>query len=487
MRKLFLIVVIALALASVCTVLSLRSKADRPVLVWATGICPERYEQAELFRKWLVRNGHTAPDGGPVCDIELQASDQQSSLIQAVSGMGSDLIDRIAVERFAPMGVLEDITEFARENGLNPERNYGPAAELLTCEGRQYVYPCNLACYGLLVNVDTFEKVGMAAPPEEWTPEEFERIGLEFTRRANAGKPRQEVFFCAWTPMMLQLARSRGADVFNETLTAAKLNRTEFIDAVKLQHKWTEIDHLMPTAAERAGDHSRQSVNNDASLLFASGRYAMFLTGRYANMDLRRMKQPVRQSFSQLPQFGFKNMRLLARSTGIYRGTKYPEYAKLFLLFLADREYNNQIITGADGLPPNPAFAENNPEYLNPPEYPNEGNLHANELKWAKTIGFNDPVSPYYPLGDNKLNYAYEKFTNGLATPGQALTDAERFINHSIAEHAASSGAIRKRYEADCALQRKIDEYKAEGKKLPTEWIRNSFLRAWYAQQGMLE
>ena len=364
MRKLFLIVVIALALASVCTVLSLRSKADRPVLVWATGICPERYEQAELFRKWLVRNGHTAPDGGPVCDIELQASDQQSSLIQAVSGMGSDLIDRIAVERFAPMGVLEDITEFARENGLNPERNYGPAAELLTCEGRQYVYPCNLACYGLLVNVDTFEKVGMAAPPEEWTPEEFERIGLEFTRRANAGKPRQEVFFCAWTPMMLQIARSRGADVFNETLTAAKLNRTEFIDAVKLQHKWTEIDHLMPTAAERAGDHSRQSVNNDASLLFASGRYAMFLTGRYANMDLRRMKQPVRQSFSQLPQFGFKNMRLLARGTGIYRGTKYPEYAKLFLLFLADREYNNQIITGADGLPPNPAFAENNPEYL---------------------------------------------------------------------------------------------------------------------------
>lgn len=96
-------------------------------------------------------------------------------------------------------------------------------------------------------------------------------------------------------------------------------------------------------------------------------------------------------------------------------------------------------------------------------------------------------MSPYYPLGDNKLNYAYEKFTNGLATPEQALTDAERFINHSIAEHAASSGAIRKRYEADCALQRKIDEYKAAGKKLPTEWIRNSFLRAWYAQQGMLE
>ena len=28
----------------------------------------------------------------------------------------------------------------------------------------------------------------------EAPPEEFERIGLEFTRRANAGKPRQEVF-----------------------------------------------------------------------------------------------------------------------------------------------------------------------------------------------------------------------------------------------------------------------------------------------------
>jgi len=487
MRRIFLILFVLLALASAATWYTLQERSAHPQIVWTAGLSPDRVEQVEAFHGWLRANGYVDKDGELLFTVRLETTDNQSALIQAVSGMAGDLIDHVPVKRFAPMGVLEEITGFARENGLNPERNYGPAAELLTCEGRQYVYPCNLACYGLLVNVDTFEKVGMAAPPEEWTPEEFERIGLEFTRRANAGKPRQEVFFCAWTPMMLQIARSRGADVFNETLTAAKLNRTEFIDAVKLQHKWTEIDHLMPTAAERAGDHSRQSVNNDASLLFASGRYAMFLTGRYANMDLRRMKQPVRQSFSQLPQFGFKNMRLLARSTGIYRGTKYPEYAKLFLLFLADREYNNQIITGADGLPPNPAFAENNPEYLNPPEYPNEGNLHANELKWAKTIGFNDPVSPYYPLGDNKLNYAYEKFTNGLATPEQALTDAERFINHSIAEHAASSGAIRKRYEADCALQRKIDEYKAEGKKLPTEWIRNSFLRAWYAQQGMLE
>ena len=487
MKRLFAGIAVLLALASAATVMSLRSRSGRPEIVWTAGLSQDRVEQAALFHEWLRNEGYVDENGELLFTLRLEAADNQSTLIQAVSGVAGDLIDHVPVSRFAPMGVLEDITEFAAENGLDPARNYPGAASLLTSGGRQYAFPCNLAARGLLVNLDTFAEYGVEPPPEEWTPEEFERIGLEFTRRANAGKPRQEVFFCAWTPMMLQLARSRGADVFNETLTAAKLNRTEFIDAVKLQHKWTEIDHLMPTAAERAGDHSRQSVNNDASLLFASGRYAMFLTGRYANMDLRRMKQPVRQSFSQLPQFGFKNMRLLARSTGIYRGTKYPEYAKLFLLFLADREYNNQIITGADGLPPNPAFAEDNPEYLNPPEYPNEGNLHANELKWAKTIGFNDPVSPYYPLGDNKLNYAYEKFTNGLATPEQALTDAERFINHSIAEHAASSGAIRKRYEADCALQRKIDEYKAAGKKLPTEWIRNSFLRAWYAQQGMLE
>ena len=97
--------------------------------------------------------------------------------------MAGDLIDHVPVSRFAPMGVLEDITEFAAENGLDPARNYPGAASLLTSGGRQDAVPCTLAARGLLVNLDTFAEYGVEPPPEEWTPEEFERIGLEFTRR----------------------------------------------------------------------------------------------------------------------------------------------------------------------------------------------------------------------------------------------------------------------------------------------------------------
>ena len=43
----------------------------------------------------------------------------------------------------------------------------------------------------ILVNVDTFRRVGMEPPPREWNFETFERIGKEFVRRANPPGERQ--------------------------------------------------------------------------------------------------------------------------------------------------------------------------------------------------------------------------------------------------------------------------------------------------------
>ena len=213
----------------------------------------------------------------------------------------------------------------------------------------------------------------------------------------------------------------------------------------------------------------------------------MIASGRYVNMDLRRFRSgPVALSFSQFPEYGFKNLVFLSRNTAVYKGSKHKEYAKIFLLFLASREYNDIIIRDSDGLPPNPKWAENNPEYRTPPGREYEGNLHANELKWARTIALPESLSPYYPLADNKIRYAYERVAGGLSTPEEALALANRAIAHAIRETVAGTASLREQYERDCALQRKIDEYRQSGRKLPAEWIRNTFLRKYYRDNGML-
>lgn len=490
MRNLFLIITILLILASVVTWLTRAEQEGVTTIVWTAGLSADRIEQVAAFHDWMKKTGRVNAKGEPLFRVRLEAADNQSTLIQAVSGMAGDLIDHVPVKRFAPMGVLEDITDFARENGLDPGSNYGAARDLLMYDNRQYAYACNLAASALLCNVDTFRKYGMEPPPAEWTPEEFEQIGLEFIRRANAGKPRQEIFFAGAMPgVILPLARSMGCDMFNETLTAPQLTDPAFLKALKLYHRWVDELHLIPTAAEIASESTAQSsVNNASTPQLISGRYAMIVTGRYVNMDLRRFKtEPVNLSFSQYPEYDFKNLVFISRNTAIFKGSKHKDLAKIFLLFLASREYNELLIRSSDGLPPNPRWAENNPEYHHPAGRENEGNLHTNELKWARTIALPESLSPYYPLAEDKILYAYERVAGGLSSPEEALKLANDSIAYSIRKTTSDVASLHERYRQDCELQTKIDQYKKAGKKIPASWIKNPYYLRYYREKNMLE
>ena len=66
-----------------------------------------------------------------------------------------------------------------------------------------------------------------------------------------------------------------------------------------------------------------------------------------------------------------------ARCATLYAGSKRPEYAKLFFAYLAGPENNDYIVTGSDGLPPNPEYAFGNPEFENPAAHPNERDTSA--------------------------------------------------------------------------------------------------------------
>ena len=471
MRKRFAIIALLLGLASAYTALTPGEREARPSISWTAGLSQDRVEQVAAFHEWMKKTGRVDENGEPLFTVKLETADNQSTLIQAVSGMAGDLIDHVPVKRFAPMGVLEDITEFARENGLDPGSNYGAAGDLLMYGGRQYAYACNLAAPALLCNADLFRKYGMEPPPEEWTPEEFESIGLEFIRRANEGRPRQEVFFAGAMPqVILPLARSMGGDVFNETLTAPALASEPFLRALALYHRWVAELHLIPTAAELASENNQgASVNGEAPPplgMINRKRPVGAVPQKRKKRSLlaRRRRSPARAAHPRRIRRPPARPRRLSE-------TNCPEVGKRLRRLK---------------LPPNPKRAENNPDYRTPPGREYEGNLHANELKWARTIALPESLSPYYPLADNKIRYAYERVAGGLSTPEEALALANRAIAHAIRETVAGTASLREQYERDCALQKKIDEYRQSGRKLPAEWIRNTFLRKYYRDNGML-
>lgn len=89
-------------------------------------------------------------------------------------------------------------------------------------------------------------------------------------------------------------------------------------------------------------------------------------------------------------------------------------------------------------------------------------------------------------MADDKIRYAYDRVVTGLSTPKEALELANQSIAHAIADTVRGASPLREKYLRDCELQKKIDAYKAAGKKIPAAWVKNPFYLKYYADTGRL-
>lgn len=495
MKKLFLIILGALlAMSAYVRLTQPEQQTDRPVLYWKSDPNPQRYDQIDLFQQWLVKHGHIDGKGRAVVEVRLDSANTQSKLIQAVSGVGGDLMD-CDVPEFQLMGVLTDLTEDGEGLGFGLDHTYPGLGDLLAVDSRLYGYPCNVNVVGLWGNVGTFRKYGMPPPPEVWDPDTFERIGKEFVQRANAGKRHREVFFTenptgGWVGdrFLVTMYRSRGLDDFNETRTRCILNDPRYIAVLKRVYKWTFEDHLFPTAAEESSMSAEAGYGGSKLSQLQHGRYAMIAIGRWCLIRIREFEDPPELCLSRFPQSAeFPNMVISARRAALYAGSRHKHYARLFFAYLAGEEYNHYIVKGADGLPPNPAYAFGNPAFERPKQYPNEANTSAIELGWARNLAMSMPYCRYARATTAKWKkYGVEMLFNDKGTAEEAAEEIENRINAVIERTVEENPALRVGYENDLKLQAKIDARKAAGKKLPATWIKNPFYLAYYRARGMI-
>ena len=89
MRKRFAIIALLLGLASVYTALTPGEREARPSISWTAGLSQDRVEQVAAFHEWMKKTGRVDENGEPLFTVKLETADNQSTLIQAVSGMGA--------------------------------------------------------------------------------------------------------------------------------------------------------------------------------------------------------------------------------------------------------------------------------------------------------------------------------------------------------------------------------------------------------------
>lgn len=453
-----------------------------PALYWTTDPNPARPHQVLAFQTFLARRGKAPVD----LRIDGQNRGLGKVIIQGVSGVAGDLIDVAPgnVPYLAEMGLLEPLGGHWSRLGLEGKDLLPEVLADVSWNGEIWGHPMTISMDACLVNVDAFRRLGMEPPPDRWDLDAFERIGLEWTRRANAGKGRQTHFFVSDLPPS-HMRRTAGISLWNETLTAPAVNDSAHVALLTRLMSWLKDRRLYP------GEADLQSVSVDSGYgsalfqLFHRGEIAVLYSGRFALIQLRQMKGAPEYRSVEPPHGGYPCTTLSTRASVIYRGTRLREQALQFHAYLRSPEYGDAMVAGGDALPPNPAALEN-PEFLSPPSHPNEQALHRGLARMAKTIGHGREYSPFalYPQVAKAEWDATLAMRSGILTPAQMVLDLDERLRRSVQHYLKTHPEARARYDARVAVQREIDGLKAAGKPVPASKIENRFLRRYLLSTG---
>ncbi len=499
MKYLFAVIALVLVGASVARMLTLPDMTSTvPVLYWVTDDNPARVEQVALFEKWLVKKGLVTPQGLPECELRVDTAnaDADKKVIQAVSGVGGDIMDTGTADLsyYHAVGFLHDVTNAAHRLGFDADHTWPAIVPSLFIDGRQYRFPCNVYVNMLWVNEATFAKYGLKPPPHRWTIDDFGRLGKELVDAANPPGQRRKVFFADGLSAGM-LADTLGVSTYNETMTACALNDPRYIKALRLIYQWTYQDHLLPSAADKA-DFATQPGYAGATLqLFNAGRMAMFVMGRYALIQLREFNktrkeegQPLLQMEVVEPPYGqLPITRTGTRAAVVYQGGKHIPMAEEFLAYLASKDYNMQIVRDADALPPDPRYTQTQ-AFLRPPNHPEEWGLHEQFSRAARTIAVAYDISPFIlPVTASRLiGQENDAFMNGMEDAPTAARHMALYVDQAIQRNLQENPSLKPAYAKLVKIQARIDALRRQGRPVPAAWITNPYYRFYYQRRGWL-
>tara|TARA_R110002111_G_scaffold164347_1_gene230523 strand:+ start:788 stop:2248 length:1461 start_codon:yes stop_codon:yes gene_type:complete len=481
MKYILLSIFVALGIATAIDYSSRSTvQSEVPILYWVTNISSARVKQVELFHEWLQEKGY------PEFELRLDStnSDASKKLIQGVSGVGADIISMARDEAwlFHATGMLEDLRPWAEKHGFTLDKTWAASAPSFMIDGEQAGFPRGISTQTLFLNIELFEKYGIPLPSLRWTLDEFEKTAKAFVEAANRGKdPRDRIFFCD-IMNVATLRRGMGRSAMNETMTRATLDNPESIKVIKLINKWTNEDRIMPTQAD-LDFFAGSDTGTSRTQLFLRHRYALLTGARYTLVQLREhpeMKMEIRMT----PYESFPNVLMGTGSVGIYKNSKHKELAAYLLEFFASDKYNMNVVRSADAIPPIPAYSTME-EYLHPPEFPGEWQIHSETADLMKFAIIPEASLFILPTAFNRIESEYRLAAlAGIYTPEEGMARAEASVNREIDQHVAADPQMKTKYEKLLKDQETIERLRAAGELVPAHLITNPFYQVYYRERG---
>lgn len=200
------------------------------------------------------------------------------------------LLDGPDIPTYLDRGLALDLTPYLPHLGYDPSRVQPAVMRAFQRGGRTYALPKDYTPMALYLNLDVFERLGVAPPgPHGWTWRAFQSAARRLTRDLD-GDGRTDVYaldfprnLYQWIPWVW----SAGADILDPSGTRA----TGYLDAPSTLDVFRFLTGLVTRDSVTPGVQYLESGDPAREARFATGGQAMLLSGHWTLQLLRGLAE----------------------------------------------------------------------------------------------------------------------------------------------------------------------------------------------------
>jgi ABC-type glycerol-3-phosphate transport system substrate-binding protein len=320
-----LVLLIAIGLLAGQTV----TAQDKSTITLATWGVPS---EIEGFQRIAERYEADHPDVDIVIEERPAQGYQDQAMVELAAGEAPDILRagfRGQFAFYAQAGGTIDFSPYLEEGFAD---DFLPGAwRIAQYDGKPYGIPRHTDTFGVFVNTDYFEQIGVEIPQsmdECWSWEEFtdisrrliEETDAEYGHAANWGVGKR----------FMMILYENGGQVLNDDLTAPTMTEPEVVEAIAWVQSWYE-DGLTPLSTSIKGQEQAQN-------LFINGTIGMLIHGSFLMPWLEENMTDYGWAATYMPCKNLAGADFGGTGLIVTKDSDYPDIAVDFVKFATNTE-----------------------------------------------------------------------------------------------------------------------------------------------------
>ena len=261
-------------IVSILLVVGCRSAALRPGISFSTW---GSIDEMDILKPILAK--FTKETGIPVELLHFPKDYAHKLRMVVAAGQVPDVMfmSNEALPGFADRDVFEDLgPRLDADPDLKRADFYPQVMTAMSWKDKLYGVPRDLSNLVVFYNKDLFDAAGVPYPEAGWTFDDFMRIAPKLSKRGEQWAIGFQPNPLVWTPYVW----SMGGDIMDDKMSRATLCDPPALKALRFYVDLRNKHHFAPT--------DKESGNARMTQLFAQGKLAMFVYGRWAVPGYRK-------------------------------------------------------------------------------------------------------------------------------------------------------------------------------------------------------